>query len=224
MDEQQKVLMRRRDAVAEKLDRVKAVIQSSTEQLNQNLQNLHFLKLQLKTVEACYGEFNAFLNQNYGLAITPEQEKHLKFETLHNRLTIQLNELIERLSKPSVALIPAAPASSVMSQYLSPLSVPLPKFDGTYESWFLFKCMFRSVMDRYQGEALSMKLYHLRNSLFGKAEGVIDQDIINNNDYEAAWTLLVETYEDKRVIIDKHIEALFLGVGQIGQYIINALK
>ncbi|XP_038121717.1 uncharacterized protein LOC119770593 [Culex quinquefasciatus] len=214
MEEQQKVLMRQRDAVAEKLDRVKAAIKSSTEQLNQNLKNLHFLKLQLKTVEACYGEFNAFQNQIYGLALTPEQEKlhracYLKFETLHNILTVQLNELIERLSKPSVALVPAAPACAVVPQYLPPLSVPLPKFDGTYENWFSFKCMFRSVMDRYQGEAPSMKLYHLRNSLVGRAEGVIDQDIINNNDYEAAWALLVETYEDKRVIIDKHIEALF---------------
>ncbi|XP_039453551.1 uncharacterized protein LOC120432417 [Culex pipiens pallens] len=214
MEEQLKVLIRQRDAVAEKLDRVKVVIKSSTEQPNQNLKNLHFLKLQLKTVEACYGEFNAFQNQIYGLALTPEQEKqhracYLKFETLHNILTIQLNELIERLSKPSVALVPAAPACAVVPQYLPPLSVPLPKFDGTYENWFSFKCMFRSVMDRYQGEAPSMKLYHLRNSLVGRAEGVIDQDIINNNDYEAAWALLVETYEDKRVIIDKHIQALF---------------
>ncbi|XP_039440572.1 uncharacterized protein LOC120421426 [Culex pipiens pallens] len=211
MEEQQKVLMRQRNAVAEKLDRVKAAINSSTEQPNQNL---HFLKLQLKTVEACYGEFNAFQNQIYGLELTPEQEKqhracYLKFETLHNSLTIQLNELIERLSKPSAALVAAAPAGALVTQYLPPLSVPLPKFDGTCENWFSFKCMFRSVMDRYQGEAPSMKLYHLRNSLVGKAEGVIDQDIINNNDYEAAWALLVETYEDKRVIIDKHIEALF---------------
>ncbi|XP_039430820.1 uncharacterized protein LOC120413911 [Culex pipiens pallens] len=214
MEEQLKVLMRQRDAVAEKLERVKAAIRTTPEQPNQHLKNLHFLKLQLKTVEACYGEYNAFQNQVYGLVLTPEQEKqhracYLKFEALHNNLTIQLNELIERLSKPSVALVPAGPATAVAPQYLPPLSVPLPKFDGTYENWFSFKCMFKSVMDRYQGEAPSMKLYHLRNSLVGKAEGVIDQDIINNNDYDAAWALLVETYEDKRVIINKHIDALF---------------
>ena len=214
MEEQLKALMRQREAVAEKLDRVKTAIKTSSEAPNQNLKNLHFLKLQLKTVEACYGEFNTFQNQVYGLALTPEQERqhracYVKFETLHNTLTIQLSELIERLSKPSAALVSAISANAVVPHYLPPLSVPLPKFDGTYENWRSFKCMFKTVMDRYQGEAPSVKLFHLRDSLVGKAAGAIDQDIINNNDYEAAWALLEETYGDKRVIVSKHIDALF---------------
>ncbi|XP_055550483.1 uncharacterized protein LOC129732993 [Wyeomyia smithii] len=44
---------------------------------------------------------------------------------------------------------------------------------------------------------------------YGKAAGIIDQEIINNNDYAAAWTTLTERFEDKRLIIDKHIDALF---------------
>ncbi|XP_062558009.1 uncharacterized protein LOC134222881 [Armigeres subalbatus] len=64
-------------------------------------------------------------------------------------------------------------------------------------------------MARYDNESPAIKLYHLRNSLIGKAAGIIDQDIINNNDYAAAWAILTERFEDKRLIEDKHIEALF---------------
>lgn len=89
------------------------------------------------------------------------------------------------------------------------MTVPLPSFDGTYENWMSFKCMFQTIMARYEGESPAIKLYHLRNCLTGKASGIIDQDIINNNDYGAAWQILEERFEDKRLIIDKHIEALF---------------
>lgn len=64
-------------------------------------------------------------------------------------------------------------------------------------------------MARYAAESPAIKLYHLRNALVGKAAGVIDQDIINNGDYEAAWAILTDRFEDKRLIIDKHIKAIF---------------
>lgn len=96
-----------------------------------------------------------------------------------------------------------------MAMHLPPLKVPLPTFDGTYENWYAFKSMFETIMDRYQSESPAIKLYHLRNSLVGKAAGIIDQEIINNNDYAAAWATLTERFEDKRLIIDKHIDALF---------------
>nr|XP_029713197.1 uncharacterized protein LOC115257565 [Aedes albopictus] len=36
----------------------------------------------------------------------------------------------------------------------------------------------------------------------------IDQEVINNNDYDSAWRLLEDAYEDERLIIDTHIDAL----------------
>lgn len=93
--------------------------------------------------------------------------------------------------------------------FITPLKTPLPTFDGHYENWYAFKSMFENVMARYQTESPAIKLYHLRNALVGGAAGVIDQDIINNGDYDAAWATLRERYEDKRVIIDKHIDAIF---------------
>lgn len=102
---------------------------------------------------------------------------------------------------------PATPTANV--SHLPPLKVPLPSFDGSYENWYAFKSMFETIMSRYSSESPAIKLYHLRNSLVGKAAGIIDQEIINNNDYAAAWAILTERFEDRRLIIDKHIDALF---------------
>lgn len=68
--------------------------------------------------------------------------------------------------------------------------------------------MFENIMARYQTESPAIKLYHLRNALVGKAAGIIDQDIINNNDYDAAWNTLRDRFEDKRLIVNKHIDAI----------------
>ncbi|XP_055528788.1 uncharacterized protein LOC129720908 [Wyeomyia smithii] len=69
--------------------------------------------------------------------------------------------------------------------------------------------MFTTIMNRYTHETPAIKLYHLRNSLVGSAAGIIDQDIVNNNDYDAAREFLTNRYEDKRIIIEKHIDSLF---------------
>lgn len=80
--------------------------------------------------------------------------------------------------------------------------------------------MFTTIMNRYQHEEPALKLYHLRRCLVDKAEGIIDQEIIDNNDYDAAWLLLKQQYEDKRIIVDKHVDNLNLlavGLGEDGQ-------
>ncbi|XP_062704274.1 uncharacterized protein LOC115255965 [Aedes albopictus] len=53
-----------------------------------------------------------------------------------------------------------------------------------------------------------MKILHLRNSLIGEAKEKIDQQVVNNNDYNMAWKILTDAYEDRRLIMDTHIDAL----------------
>lgn len=216
MEEKLKALGQQRGAVKGKLTRVRNAIAQRTGVPNPNLRKVNFLKLHLETVKSCYGEYNLFQNEILALPLSEEQKKeheakYEEFELLYNELVIQLNDLLDELGKPAAnpAPVPDPRANVVIPNYLPPLNVPLPTFDGAYENWFSFKHLFQNVMARYTAESPAIKLYHLRNSLVGKAAGVIDQDIVNNNDYDAAWAILQERYEDKRVIVDQHIEALY---------------
>lgn len=225
MEEQLRTLTHQRGAVKGKLTRVKTALQHSDDAPNPNIRNLHFLRLHQKTVDQAYSEYNDFQNSIYALSLSDERRaeqeaKYIEFETMYNDLSIRLGTLIDEAtpgtqakdggSKNEVAVTTPVPmALGSAMPYLPPLQAPLPTFDGSYEQWFSFKSMFTTIMDRYKYEEPAIKLYHLRNSLVGPAAGIIDQDIVNNNNYDAAWRFLTERYEDKRLIIDKHIECLF---------------
>ena len=216
MEETLKALVQQRMAVEEKLKRAEAAIAPRTGVPNPNLRKVNFLKLHLETVKNCYTEYNGFQNAIYALPLSEQQRKehkgkYVEFELLYNGLVIELSDLLDEASKPvaSAALVPVPQANAGTQNYLPPLAVPLPKFDGSYETWNSFKSMFQNIMARYTNEAPAIKLYHLRDALVGKATGAIDQEMINNNDYDAAWAALEEQFGDKRAIIDRHIENLF---------------
>ncbi|XP_062556848.1 uncharacterized protein LOC134221677 [Armigeres subalbatus] len=214
-------LVNQRVAVHGKLNRVKTSLQHSANQPNPNIGNVHFLQIQQKTVENCYHECNGIQNQIYALPLpedrlAEETGSYIEFESLYNHVALQLCMLIEAVTKSEVANAispigtdPALQAWHPNQPYLPPLQVPLPTFDGSYEKWYSFKAIFTTVMNRYRQEDPALKLFHLRNSLVGQAAGIIDQDLINNNDYDAAWRVLTQRYEDKRVVVDKHVENLF---------------
>ncbi|XP_053692614.1 uncharacterized protein LOC128741063 [Sabethes cyaneus] len=216
MEEKFKVLVHQRGAVRAKLTRVRNGLVLGDDEPNKNIGNVHFLRLNLKTVETCYDEFNELQNKIYALPLSDErraeqEDLYIDFEELHNNLIIRLNELLEVATTGAIKpLLPiVGPTVSAPAQlFLPPLHAPLPTFDGSYEKWYSFKSMFTTIMNRYQQEDPAIKLFHLRNALVGSASGIIDQDIVNSNDYEAAWRFLTDRYEDRRLIMDKHIDAL----------------
>ncbi|XP_038120466.1 uncharacterized protein LOC119770154 [Culex quinquefasciatus] len=168
-------------------------------------------------VTRCYDEYNTFQNLIHALPLsdnlrTEHEEKYVEFESLYTDTAVRLSTLIERATKPVPAPVPNASAVALRQAErlnLPALQVPLPTFDGSYEKWYSFKAMFTTIMNRYQHEEPALKLYHLRRCLVDKAEGIIDQEIIDNNDYDAAWLLLKQQYEDKHIIVDKHVDNLF---------------
>ncbi|XP_055612530.1 uncharacterized protein LOC129759143 [Uranotaenia lowii] len=184
---------------------------------NMNLQSKQFLQLQVRIVEAAHTEAEALRMRLFELDAEEEireeyEADYIEIEHLYGKLFVFLTTRMDDIErKEKEQIYPPAvsnPPFSTAQYHVPPLKVPLPTFDGKYENWYAFKSMFQTVMSRYRSESPAIKLYHLRNSLVDKAAGIIDQDIINNNDYDAAWMILQNRFEDRRLIIDKHIDAL----------------
>ncbi|XP_058455828.1 uncharacterized protein LOC131433081 [Malaya genurostris] len=219
MAEELKVLKIQLESIHRRLNRVQQALLLDLQVPNRNRESRYFLQLQLKTIESAYAEYNTSQQRIYCLNVGEDireetEEAYIAFESLYGELYVLITELLdETIKKEEIeanreAVVPAA-AAPVNGAHLPPLRVPLPTFDGTYENWYAFKSMFETIMNRYQFESPAIKLYHLRNSLTGKAAGIIDQEILNNNDYLAAWGILTARFEDRRMIIDKHIDSLF---------------
>lgn len=208
-------ILDRRDFVKERMLRI-------NEGLKQEGISIHWLKLQLETLRECNEELQSSYSEICDLVPKDQRDEHKKehfrAEDLYNQLVVYIQTDIAKWNeaeeeKKRVKLNASAPAfvpnqPPVVHNSTPHLQVPLPKFDGNLENWYSFKCMFQTIMNRYPNESPAIKLYHLKESLVGSAAGKIDQDVINNNDYESAWKMLEETYEDERLIIDTHIDAL----------------
>ncbi|XP_052563433.1 uncharacterized protein LOC128092788 [Culex pipiens pallens] len=129
----------------------------------------------------------------------PHDEKRKQFRKLHDQVSRTLERWADDLAPavaagPSTALQPGRPQPVIISQ---PLPRIIPKFDGKYESWDRFKVMFKDVVDK-SNEPARIKLYHLEQALIGEAAGSIDEKTIQDGNYERAWELLEERFEDKR--------------------------
>uniref|UniRef100_A0A182VTE1 DUF5641 domain-containing protein n=1 Tax=Anopheles minimus TaxID=112268 RepID=A0A182VTE1_9DIPT len=214
MEAQLQALVKQREGVRNKLSRVCASLRDSDGQPNANVKNVRFLQLQEKALANMYNECNEIQSKLYELSLSEEEDEkqnnlYIEFEKVFNEVSLELSMCFDAVPKRE-ATLPVAPSTlHDFSPYLPPLNVPLPTFDGSYEKWYSFKSMFTSVMNRYKHEEPALKLFHLRNSLVGKAAGIIDEVLVNNNDYEAAWKFLAQRYEDKRVVVEKHIDNLF---------------
>ncbi|XP_065094914.1 uncharacterized protein LOC135715715 [Ochlerotatus camptorhynchus] len=207
-------LSERRDLIMEKMHRIKKAIYKD------EANNIHYLTLQQQTIQKSYEEFDSVYNEAVGLVARDRKGEwktiYLDFETLHADLYVKVQTKIADLKRDdsSRALAQNANASeslprTQMIHNVPHLQVPLPTFDGKLKNWHSFKCMFQTVMGRYPNESPAIKLYHLKNTLIGNAADKIDQEVIKNNNYdESAWRLWEDAYEDERLIIDTHIDAL----------------
>lgn len=84
-----------------------------------------------------------------------------------------------------------------------------PTFDGKYEAWLSFYDNFKSIVHDNENLTPVQKLQYLRSSLTNEAAQVIQLLETSSQNYEVAWALLVERYDNRRIIIQSHVRALF---------------
>ncbi|XP_055590366.1 uncharacterized protein LOC129742489 [Uranotaenia lowii] len=211
-------LSHQRGAVKGKLTRIKNSLRYAGEDA---LPEVHLLQTYLKTIEATYEEFNSFQNRIYALApdnMEDQEAKYIEFEDLYNEVRCQVCRLLDLHAKqeeqkqvivPTTSSEPVSLPAPITRMQPSPfLNTPLPTFDGKPENWFKFKAIFTDIIRRFPGESDATKLYHLDKCLVGEAAGTIDQQTINDSNFGAAWQFLIDRFEDRRKIIDIHVNGL----------------
>lgn len=85
----------------------------------------------------------------------------------------------------------------------------LPSFSGLYEQWLCFYDTFNSLIHENNTLTNIQKFHYLKSCLTSDAAQVIESLGLSSDNYQTAWTLLKERYQNKRLIIQNHINALF---------------
>ncbi|XP_051153762.1 uncharacterized protein LOC127277018, partial [Leptopilina boulardi] len=84
----------------------------------------------------------------------------------------------------------------------------LPTFSGGYEEWLGFKDLFQAIIHKDNNIPKVQKFRYLKSYLRESASRIIENIEISEANYEVAWGLLEERYNNKRVIIQNHMTAL----------------
>lgn len=113
---------------------------------------------------------------------------------------------INNLSEISSA-IPTSNSTSNASGVKMP-QIRIVHFTGKYEDWPEFRDLFTGLMKKYKGDDCE-RLFHLKNWLLGEPKQLIQHIATQNGNYDEAWTLLRERYENTSAIVDSHLKSLF---------------
>lgn len=86
---------------------------------------------------------------------------------------------------------------------LEPLKIP--KFRGTYESWPTFSSLFDTLIISNKSLTDIERMQYLKSVVTDEAERAIASLRITNENFEKAWKILTERFDNKQAIIDNQI-------------------
>ncbi|XP_058827697.1 uncharacterized protein LOC131687629 [Topomyia yanbarensis] len=205
--EQLGVLVHRRGMAKGKVTKILSTIQPQHED-NLVLSQAQ-IKVYTKKLESAQKEYEVLQEKILELVSAEDMDAHDQHFEAFDDLCDMVGIILEEQGESGVPIAansipPNAATSLVIHQ---PLRMPIPTFDGRYESWPKFKAMFMDLLDKAP-DPPAVKLYHLDKALVGSAAGLIDAKTINEGNYAHAWEILEERYENKRHAIDCYIHGL----------------
>ncbi|XP_058456361.1 uncharacterized protein LOC131433782 [Malaya genurostris] len=136
------------------------------------------------------------------------------FEVIHqfdNKFCHLKSELLD-LQAETVQLWTHAATTQPMPTPVSRVRLPeirLPSFGGKVREWVTFRDTFHSLIHNNNQLADVDKFTYLRSSLSGEALQEINSIELTAENYSVAWNALVRRYENKKLIVKAHIDALF---------------
>ncbi|XP_036148006.1 uncharacterized protein LOC118647346 [Monomorium pharaonis] len=185
------------------VDKIKSVTPSVLAQLEERRSKL----------EQHWAEYHAVQSQ-LEIIDEPECSDRVIFEEAFFDLSARIREILSPpRAAPRDTATPSPTTSSSPSLRDSAVHVRLPKlslptFSGKYDDWFPFFDAFNSIIHSNGSLSNVHKLQYLRSSLTGEASDVISALEISDLNYEIAWAMLKERYDNKRVIVHAHVKAI----------------
>lgn len=85
----------------------------------------------------------------------------------------------------------------------------LPDFNGEYHTWLQFHDTFLTLIHQNVKLNNIEKFYYLKGCLKGEASEILQSLEVSDANYETAWELLRQRFENKRIIIEKHVQTMF---------------
>ena len=87
--------------------------------------------------------------------------------------------------------------------------IPLPTFAGKHKDWPSFQGLFRSLVVRDTTLTDAERLHYLRGALTGDAELLLRNMPESEENFEVAWQLLQDRYDNQRLMVKAQMNTIF---------------
>ncbi|XP_076301460.1 uncharacterized protein LOC143219342 [Lasioglossum baleicum] len=85
----------------------------------------------------------------------------------------------------------------------------LPHFSGAISEWESFRDRFQAMIVKRRGLSNVSRFQYLLSCVTGEASDLVTNIAITDAGFTAAWSILVETYENSRLLVAAHLNTLY---------------
>ncbi|XP_073964467.1 uncharacterized protein [Choristoneura fumiferana] len=212
-----KGLIRVRASYKSKLTQFKSYLEVvlSCESLS-NLQ-LKEINIRLSKFEELYAYFDSTQSDIERLSEIPDDQfkERKEFEDQYYAAVAGAREVLDRHSGAAGGADSLQSAESGSRAVLTggpSLKLPtiqLPSFSGRYQDWLEFHDTYASLIHSNNSIPTIHKFHYLRAALTDSAALIIRSLDFSADNYEVAWSLLCDRYNNNRLLINNHIQAIF---------------
>lgn len=166
------------------------------------------LRLRLEKLELVYQEFDN-IQSEIELQAPDEEDEHVtareEFEREYFRLVGEATDVVEKLkADKTVSGSHDRPKVSVKLPIIT-----LPEFHGNYDSWLSFRDNFKAIIADNDELSNVQKLFYLKSALKGNTGNVVDSLETTEDNYDIAWKMVIDRFENTRLIVSTHVAGLF---------------
>lgn len=210
-----KTLIKKRSAIKSKLtifgNHIKLI------ETSKPLTELQIIDIQcrLQKIEPLYEEFDTLQTEIEILSDEPPVEEvpaeRVQFDNNYYSLVARAKSLLAagRKDSESVAEFSDAESGGRVRNLVRLPKIDLPHFSGGYQDWLEFKDTFLSLIHNSDRIDNINKFHYLRASLQGNAALIIKNIDFKGDNYKIAWELLCERFDNTRLLVNNHLQALF---------------
>ncbi|CAH2096233.1 unnamed protein product [Euphydryas editha] len=169
------------------------------------------IQLRLGKMESLYEQYDEVQTRLECITedVHAQFSERSEFESKYYKYLAQAQSLLTKFNKDNNSISSNKSTRASNNKLVKLPTIRLPKFSGSYETWLEFHDTFTSLIHSNDDIDEINKFHYLRASLEGAAAVVIQSIEFSASNYLVAWQLLCDRFDNKRLLIQNHISALF---------------
>lgn len=199
----------RREQLKARLSRFEAFLSNLSSQPDSRIQ----LESRLEAIKDVWSDFDNIQSNIEALDTstdsTIDQEERTVFDDRYFHAIATAKAHIQSYEPKTNASLGPSPQSCNSQTSVRLPQLNLPTFNGSYDQWNQFRDTFDALINQNTTLSKVQRFYYLQSSLKDVASQVIHSLQLTEQNYDLAWQLLTERYENKRAIVQAHIKGIF---------------